>query len=96
VIWGGRDVTVAARGSWHTTETARVARAAFPKTAFCMRLRDALGPLFTDEAFAGLFSGRGRPAELPGTLALVVDLTTARIQRRPILGQLINEYTQAA
>jgi len=53
------------------TETERVARAAFPKTAFCMRLRDVLGPLFTDEAFAGLFSGRGRPAESPGTLALV-------------------------
>jgi len=24
-----------------------------------MRLRGVLGPLFTDEAFAGLFSGRG-------------------------------------
>ena len=41
------------------TETERVARAAFPKSTFCMRLRDVLGPLFTDEAFAGLFSGRG-------------------------------------
>jgi hypothetical protein len=30
-----------------------------------------LGPLFTDDAFAGLFSGRGRPAEAPGTLAIV-------------------------
>jgi transposase len=53
------------------TETKRVAQAAFPKMTFCMRLRDILGPLFTDEAFAGLFSGRGRPAESPGTLALV-------------------------
>jgi putative transposase len=26
----------------------------------------------------------------------VVDLTAARVQRRPILGGLINEYTQAA
>src|SRR5436190_1669678 len=32
------------------TETGRVARAAFPKTTFCMRLRDVLGPLFTAEA----------------------------------------------
>ncbi|WP_328414508.1 transposase [Micromonospora sp. NBC_00389] len=26
----------------------------------------------------------------------VVDLTAARVQRRPILGGLINEYSQAA
>lgn len=52
-------------------ETERVARAAFPNATFCMRVRDVLGPLFTDEAFAGLFSGRGRPAESPGTLAVV-------------------------
>jgi putative transposase len=26
----------------------------------------------------------------------VADLTTARVQRRPILGGLINEYAQAA
>jgi transposase len=52
-------------------ETERVARAAFPNATFCIRLRDVLGALFTDEAFAGLFSGRGRPAESPGTLAVV-------------------------
>ncbi|GIM83041.1 IS1182 family transposase [Salinispora arenicola] len=52
-------------------ETARVARAAFPNATFCLRMRDVLGPLFTDEAFAGLFSGRGRPAESPGMLAIV-------------------------
>src|SRR5690348_134726 len=52
-------------------ETERVARAAFPSATFCIRLRDVLGPLFSDEAFAGLFSGRGRPAESPGTLAIV-------------------------
>jgi hypothetical protein len=51
-------------------EIERVARAAFPNATFCMRVRDVLGPLFTDEAFAGLFSERGRPAELPGTLAV--------------------------
>jgi transposase len=52
-------------------ETERVAQAAFPNATFCMRLRDVLGPLFTDEAFTGLFSGRGRPAESPGMLAIV-------------------------
>jgi transposase len=52
-------------------QTERVALAAFPNATFCIRLRDVLGPLFTDEAFAGLFCGRGRPAESPGTLAIV-------------------------
>ena len=36
-----------------------------------MRLRDALGLLFTDEALAPLFAVRGRPAEAPGRMALV-------------------------
>jgi len=63
-LWPGEDRGV-------PVETERVALAAFPNATFCMRLRDVLGPLFTDEAFAGLFSGRGRPAESPGTLAVV-------------------------
>ena len=49
-------------------ETLRVARAAFPKGTLCMRLRDALGPIFTDEHFADLFAVRGRPAEAPWRL----------------------------
>jgi putative transposase len=32
----------------------------------------------------------------PNPSAQVVDVTAARVQRRPILGGLINEYTQAA
>ena len=55
-------------------ETLRVARAAFPKGTLCMRLRDALGPIFTDEHFADLFAVRGRPAEAPWRLALVAVL----------------------
>ena len=46
-------------------ETARVARAAFPEGATAMRVRDALGTIYEDEAFADLFSIRGRPAEAP-------------------------------
>ena len=46
-------------------ETLRIARAAFPKGTLCMRLRDALGPIFTDEQFADLFAVRGHPAEAP-------------------------------
>ena len=55
-------------------DTIRVARAAFPKGTLCMRLRDALGPIFTDEHFADLFAVRGRPAEAPWRLALVAVL----------------------
>ena len=41
--------------------TARVVRAAFPKGTLAVRIREALGPLFEDEAFAGAFAVRGRP-----------------------------------
>jgi transposase len=52
-------------------ETARVARAAFARPTFCMRLRDVFGPLFADGDFVDLFAGRGRPAASPGKLAIV-------------------------
>lgn len=46
-------------------ETARVARAAFPKGNIYIMLRDELGLLIRDEDFASLFSRRGQPAEAP-------------------------------
>ncbi|GAC1613936.1 MAG: hypothetical protein NVS4B3_28420 [Gemmatimonadaceae bacterium] len=52
-------------------ETARVARAAFPKGTRAIRMRDAIGVMFTDDAFAPVFSWRGQPAETPWRLALV-------------------------
>jgi len=52
-------------------ETARVARAAFPRGNVLMQLRDMLGTLYTDEAFADLFPTHGQPAEAPWCLALV-------------------------
>jgi len=55
-------------------ETARVARAAFPKGTLAMRMRDTLGPLYDDPTFADLFSPHGRPAEAPWRLALVTVL----------------------
>ncbi|MFI9848736.1 transposase [Nonomuraea sp. NPDC051941] len=57
--------------------TARVARAAFPKGTMAMRVRDALGPLFADAEFAGMFGVRGRPGLSPGQLALVSVLQYA-------------------
>ncbi|MCK2245506.1 MULTISPECIES: IS1182 family transposase [unclassified Crossiella] len=58
-------------------ETARVAKAAHRKPSLCMQIRDTLGPVFTDEDFAPLFSHRGQPATSPARLALVLILQYA-------------------
>ncbi len=52
-------------------ETARVARAAFPNGNLYMKMRDALGTIYQDQAFAHLFPQDGRPAEAPWRLALI-------------------------
>lgn len=52
-------------------DTARVARAAFPKGTTYVRMRDVLGAIYDDEDFAQLFEARGRPAIAPWRLALV-------------------------
>lgn len=52
-------------------ETARIAKAAFSKGNRYLTLRDSLGTLFTDEAFADLFPIVGQPAEAPWRLALI-------------------------
>ena len=58
-------------------ETARVARAGFPRGNPWLRLRDELGTIYTDETFAPLFPTHGRPAEAPWRLALVTVLQFA-------------------
>lgn len=58
-------------------ETARVARAAYPKGNVFMRMRDELGVIYQDEAFAHLFSHPGQPAETPWRLALVTVMQFA-------------------
>ena len=55
-------------------QTARVARAAFPKGTLCLRISDELGTIFQDEDFSDLFPHRGRPAEAPFRLALITVL----------------------
>ncbi len=55
-------------------ETRRVARAAFPKGTLCLRIADALGPVYQDRQFMALFPRRGQPAAAPGRLALAVVL----------------------
>ncbi len=55
-------------------ETARVARAAYPKGQKYLQLRDALGTIYQDQSFAHLFPHNGRPAEAPWRLALITVL----------------------
>jgi transposase len=52
-------------------ETARVARAAYPKGNIYLQLRDNLGEIYHDEDFAQLFPKEGQPAYAPWRLALV-------------------------
>lgn len=53
------------------SQTAEVARLAFPKGCLCMRIREVIGPLFADKDFAELFPTRGQPAWSPHQLAVV-------------------------
>ncbi len=55
-------------------DTARVARAAFPKGNVYMRMHDALGALYDNPSCAPVFASRGRPAVAPARLALVTVL----------------------
>jgi len=58
-------------------ETARVARAAFPKGNIYLRMYDALGSIFADRQFADLFPARGQATEAPVRLALATILQFA-------------------
>jgi transposase len=58
-------------------ETARVAKAAFPKGNRYILLRDTFGPLFHNPDFQHLFSHTGQPGEDPARLALITILQFA-------------------
>lgn len=77
--------------------TARVARAAFPKGALAIRVRDELGPLFTDEQSADALGVRGRPGHSPGQLALIsvlqfVENPTDRQAAEQVRGRIDWKY----
>lgn len=52
-------------------QTARIAKAAFPKGTLCLQLYDHLGTIFQDQDVTELFPRRGQPAAAPFRLALV-------------------------
>jgi hypothetical protein len=58
-------------------QTAAVARAAFPKEALAMWVREELPGLFADEQLVSAFGVRGKPGISPGQLALVTVLQFA-------------------
>lgn len=58
-------------------ETARVARAAYPKGNIYLHLRDVLGRIYHDEDFVALFPKEGQPAQTPWRLALVTVMQCA-------------------
>jgi transposase len=64
-------------GSPLPEETVRMAHAAFPQGTVFMRMRDALGPIYSHPQFALLFSQTGQPAEAPARLALALVLQFA-------------------
>src|SRR5438105_10440621 len=55
-------------------ETRLLVQRLCPKGTMVTQLRDALGPIYHDEQFAHLFPKRGRAAEAPWRLALVLVL----------------------
>ena len=46
-------------------DTARVARSAFPKGNLSMKMRDALGTIYQDQAFAHLFASQWTTCRSP-------------------------------
>jgi transposase len=58
-------------------QTIQVAQAAFPKGNPYMRMRDALGPIYTNPDFAHLFPNDGQPAQAPAQLALITIMQFA-------------------
>jgi transposase len=56
------------------TETARAAKAAFPRDTLVMRFREEFADLFEDVDFRALYSRRGQPGLAPWRLALVTVL----------------------
>jgi hypothetical protein len=81
-VWSGRDsigeeglMSLPLRATYVVPEdTARVARAAFPKGRVCLRGSDELGTIFTAHEFVDLFAHRGQIAAAPCRLAVITGL----------------------
>ena len=63
--------------------TARIAQAAFPKGNTYLKLREQFGSIYEDAEFNQMFPTRGRPAESPARLALIVNFSVSGKFIRP-------------
>jgi transposase len=78
IVQGARAISMCPQpGSHVPEETARVARAAFPKGNPYLTLRNELETIYAESFFEDLFPKRGQPAESPGRLTLVAVLQFA-------------------
>lgn len=59
------------------TETSQIARKAFPQGHRYLQMRDILGTIYADDAFADLYPADGQPAIRPWRLALVTVMQFA-------------------
>ena len=59
-------------------DTAKLARRIYRKGNAYLSLRDKLGVVYEDEAFAELYSTQGQPAVSPDTLAQVLVLSLSK------------------
>src|SRR5215218_8477167 len=85
-------------------DTARIARAAFPRGNPYLLLRDRLGPVFDDAGFADLYPRRGQPGYTPWRLSLVtllqfreglIDRQAAEAVRARIVGAFLLSWELA-
>src|SRR5260370_22532479 len=60
-------------------ETRALMQRLSPQGTMVSQLRDALGPIYSDESFVHLFPTRGRAAEAPWRLALVTVLQAIEV-----------------
>ena len=73
-------------------QTSLVAHAAFPKGNPYMRMRDTLGPIFTNPDFAALFPKLGHPAEAGHALAVGLLLGGIFTVLSLALGRMFGKY----
>ncbi|MBC8162315.1 MAG: transposase [Roseiflexaceae bacterium] len=71
------DVARCTPGLHHSRRDGACRTCSFPKGTVYLRVRDALGPLFTNPEFADLFPNNGAPAQAPAHLALITVMQFA-------------------
>jgi hypothetical protein len=78
------DVARCTLGIYHSEETARVARAAFHNGNPALRVRDTLGPIYTNPDFADLLPKHGHLPKPPrSTICVLASKTRFTLRGMP-------------